>query len=176
VLRYTPLATGLRAEFSREPGEPLPDLSDLPAELFAFTSPPGTYFDAFPLHLLTTSSLDTLARLHPAAAWDVRRFRPNFLIDTGDGSRGLLENSWLGRTLRLGGLVVQCAIPTARCGMTTHAQANLPKDPSVLRTIVREADQNLGIYARVLQPGSVAVGDVVEQESAPRPSGERGWG
>jgi MOSC domain-containing protein YiiM len=42
------------------------------------------------------------------------------------------------------------------------AQANLPNDPSVLRTIVREAGQQLGIYASVIHPGRVAVGDVVE--------------
>ena len=55
----------LRRDFGREPGEPLPDLSALPAEIFEFTSPPGTYFDAFPVHLLTTASLRTLARHAP---------------------------------------------------------------------------------------------------------------
>ena len=66
----------MREAFGRTLDEPLPDLSMVPAELFEFTSPPGTYFDAFPLHLLTTTSLITMARLNPAAAWDVRRFRP----------------------------------------------------------------------------------------------------
>jgi MOSC domain-containing protein YiiM len=46
--------------------------------------------------------------------------------------------------------------------MTIQAQANLPKDPSILRTIVRDADQSLGIYASVLESGSVEVGDLVE--------------
>jgi hypothetical protein len=162
LIPYTSIDTTLREEFSREPDEPLPDLSVLPPELMAFTSPPGTYFDAFPIHLLTTASLDAMAQLNPQAAWDVRRFRPNFLIDTRNGTRGLMENQWQGRTLRLGAVVLRCAIPTVRCGMTTHAQAELPKDPSILRNIVREAGQNLGIYARVIRSGPVAVGDVVE--------------
>ncbi len=162
LMPYTGMDRELRAEFSREPDEPLPDLSLIPAELLAFTSPPGTYFDAFPIHLLTTASLDTLARLHPGSAWDVRRFRPNFVIDTGTEAAGLVENQWCGRTLRVGELVLSCAIPTARCGMTTHAQTDLPKDPAVLRAIVRDAGQNLGIYARVVRPGQVTVGDVVE--------------
>src|ERR671916_272755 len=55
----------LRDDFGREPGEPLPDLSALPAEIFEFTSPPGTYFDAFPIHLLTTASLGAMRRLGP---------------------------------------------------------------------------------------------------------------
>jgi hypothetical protein len=46
--------------------------------------------------------------------------------------------------------------------MTVQAQADLPKDPTVLRTIVREAGQHLGIYASVIHPGRVAAGDMVE--------------
>src|SRR5262249_1555465 len=47
------LETELRAVFGRLPDEPLPDLAGLPPELFEFTSPLGTYFDAFPVNVLT---------------------------------------------------------------------------------------------------------------------------
>ena len=156
------LEAPIREMFSRNPDEPLPDFSTIPSELFEFTSPPGTYFDAYPIHLLTTSSLAAMTRLNPAAAWDVRRFRPNFLIETKSGIEGLVEASWGGRILRLGALIVRCEIPTVRCGMTTHAQAELPKDPTVLRTIVRDAGQNLGIYASAMNSSRIAVGDIVE--------------
>jgi uncharacterized protein YcbX len=53
-------------------------------------------------------------------------------------------------------------MPTVRCGMTIQAQAGLAKDPSILRTIVRDADQNLGVYASVVVAGDVRVGDTVE--------------
>lgn len=43
----------LRAIFGREPGEPLPDIGRLPPEILVNASPPGTYFDAFPLLLLS---------------------------------------------------------------------------------------------------------------------------
>jgi MOSC domain-containing protein YiiM len=46
--------------------------------------------------------------------------------------------------------------------MNIQAQGDLPKDPTVLHTIVRESGQHLGIYASVSQPGRVAVGDIVE--------------
>ena len=159
---FGPAHEQLRESFSREPGEPVPDLSTLPAELFEFTSPPGTYFDAFPIHLLTTASLAMMARLNPAATWDVRRFRPNFLIETEPQIKGLVEAEWAERKLRIGGVELKGEIPTPRCGMTIQAQAGLAKDPSVLRTIVRDAGQNLGIYASVVTPGDVRVGDRVE--------------
>lgn len=159
---FGPAKEQLREGFSREPGEPLPDLSTLPPELIEFTSPLGTYFDAFPIHVLTTASLEMMARLNPAAKWDVRRFRPNFLIQTNPDIKGLVEGEWDGRKLRVGGVEVKCELPTVRCGMTIQAQAGLEKDPSVLRTIVRDADQNLGIYASVISAGGVKVGDTVE--------------
>jgi uncharacterized protein YcbX len=162
MTRFGSANAELRQMFSREPGEPVPDISTLPAEVLEFTSPRGTYFDAFPVQLLTTASLDAMARLNPTAAWDVRRFRPNFLIKTDASLKGLVESEWQGRVLRLGDVELKCEIPTARCGMTTHCQADLPKDPSILRSIVKDANQNLGIYASVLRPGEVKLGDNVE--------------
>jgi uncharacterized protein YcbX len=159
---FGPAHEQVRESFSREPGEPLPDLSKLPAHIIEFTSPPGTYFDAFPIHLLTTASLEVMARLNPAATWNTRRFRPNFFIETEPQIKGLVDDEWDGRKLHVGSVELKCEIPTPRCGMTIQAQADLPKDPSILRTIVRDADQSLGIYASVLTPGGVKVGDLVE--------------
>ena len=152
----------LRAGFSRTDDEPVPDLSNLPKELFQFTSPLGTYFDAFPIHVLTSASLAFMARANPAADWDVRRFRPNFFVETVAGLEGLLEAEWAGKTLRIGNVEVKCEIPCVRCGMTTNAQKELAKDNSVLRTIVKEANQNLGVYASVISNGEVSEGNRVE--------------
>lgn len=151
----------LRAEFSREVGEPIPDISNLPTEVLEFTSPPGTYFDAFPIHLLTTSSLAAMQQKTPQAAWDRRRFRPNLLIETVQGIAGLVESEWPGKILRIGQAELNCEISTVRCGMTTYSQKDLPEDSSVLRSIVKDAGQNLGIYANVRTPGLVSVSDVV---------------
>jgi uncharacterized protein YcbX len=156
------LETELRSVFGRLPDEPLPDFTGLPPELFEFTSPLGTYFDAFPLHLLTTASLGLLEERNPSARFDRVRFRPNLLIEPLDESDGLVETSWCGRRLRIGDAVLSIAMPTMRCVMTTLAVGNLPKDPSVLRTIVRDANQNLGVYATIEQAGRVGAGDRVE--------------
>jgi uncharacterized protein YcbX len=147
--------------FQREPGEAFPALEQFPKEILEYTSFPGMYFDVTPIHLLTTASLEHLATLNPSAQWDVRRFRPNFVIETAEGT-GFVENGWVGKNLRIGGLTLHCPGPTPRCGMTTRAQKGLPFDRSVLRTIVKEADQNVGLYAVVAAEGSVRVGDAVE--------------
>lgn len=154
----------MREMFSRDEGEPIPDISQMPQEVLEYTSPLGTFFDAFPINLLTTASLKRMAELNPNATWDVRRFRPNFVIETTDELRGLVEAGWAGRRLRLGAVELKLEIPCARCGMTTHAQLDLPKDSSVLRSIVRDANQNMGIYASVISGGKVRAGDSVELE------------
>ena len=76
---HADVMTELRSMFGREEGEPLPDFSLFPPDLFQYESPPGTYFDAFPLLLLTDASLRRLQALAPASRVDVRRFRPNLL-------------------------------------------------------------------------------------------------
>lgn len=162
LLRVTGMDAEIREEMSRLPGEELPDMSVHPAELLEFVSPPGTYFDAFPIQVLTTASLDAMSSRNPSAAWDVRRFRPNFLVETAEELSGQAENAWSNRTLAIGSVRLRCEMPTVRCGMTTHQQADLAKDPSVLRTIVRDGGQCLGIYAGVGATGVVAVGDSVE--------------
>lgn len=152
----------LRSMFALEPGEPLPDLSGLPPEVVEFESPPGTYFDAFPLQLLSRTSLAHLSTLTPGSTIDVRRFRPNLLLELPDAAAGFPEAEWAGRRVRIGGMTAEVTIPTMRCVMTTLPFADLPKDPRIMRALVREAKQCLGAYARVVEPGSVRVGDAVE--------------
>ncbi len=157
---YQDLEQELRSVFGLEPDEPLPDLSVFPPEVLEFESPPGTYFDAFPLLLLTEASLARLQSLAPRSVIDVRRFRPNFLIATE--AEGFVERQWLGSKLRIGGVLVRITLDCPRCVMVTHGFGDLPKDPTIMRTLVREAGQKLGVYATVVEPGEVKVGDGVE--------------
>jgi MOSC domain-containing protein len=155
----------LRAIFGREVGEPLPDFSIFPPIISEFESPPGTYYDVFPLMVMTTASLAALARALPDSNADVRRFRPSLVIDTGDDGTdattpGHPEFDWCGRRATIGSATIEFGAPCPRCVMVTREiDQAIPADPSVLRHIVAELDQNLGVYATIVTPGEVGLGD-----------------
>ena len=119
----------------------------------------GPYFDAEPVHIVTTSALEWLRARLPQSRIDARRFRPNLVISCA--ARGQPELSWIGRTLRVGGATLRISASTGRCRMTTLAQADLPSDPAVLRAISQHADVQFGVYAQVVAPGRIALGDSV---------------
>jgi uncharacterized protein YcbX len=152
----------LRAIFGRLPGEPLPDIAALPAEALTSATIPGTYYDVYPMFLLTTASLATLQAAQSASSFDARRFRPSLLLESEE-QRGFPENEWVGSRLRVGEAVLEIAMECPRCVMTTHGFADLPRDPSVMRTLVKENGGNVGVYASVLTAGVVREGDVVER-------------
>lgn len=147
----------LREIFARTPDEPLPDLRGFPKELFEYESPPGTYFDAFPLLLISKASLQSLEDHSDQSKFDVRRFRPNVLLETDEA--GYPEEEWAGKSGRIGTAKLKFEMACPRCIMTTHGFDDLPKDPRVMRTLVQANNGNLGIYASVVEAGTIAVGD-----------------
>ncbi|MFP8878465.1 MAG: MOSC domain-containing protein, partial [Myxococcota bacterium] len=156
------METELRAISGRTLEEPLPDLSTFPPEILHFASPPGTYFDAFPLLVMTSTSLATLQSKAPGSRFDIRRFRPNFLIGGADDSKPFPESEWCGKRLRMGDAEIEVVMDCPRCVMTTHGLDDLPKDPEIMRTLVREAGGNLGVYAKPIRAGRIQTGDAVE--------------
>lgn len=128
---------------------------------------PGDFFDVSAIHYLTTNSLAELSRLEPDSVFDVRRFRPNILIEV-DGGPGFVENDW--KVARIGDVVLNSIMPVPRCVMTTLPQDELPRDPNVLRSTARHNRLDVGplgimpcagIDAAVASGGHVRVGDAV---------------
>ena len=152
--------TELRAVFGRLPDEPLPDLTGF-EELLEFESPPGTYFDAFPLSIMSRQSLTTMNQLDGDSLFDVRRFRPNLLVDIWGSDHPFPEQAWVGRTLSIGSVKLKIEMTCPRCSMTTHGFDNLPQDAHIMRKLVANSEGNLGIYASVVQAGEVSAGDPV---------------
>jgi MOSC domain-containing protein len=122
----------------------------------------GAFFDSAPIHVLASGSLEHMKRLCGGdSILDPRRFRPNIFVDTG-GAEGFVEDEWLEGALEIGETVRIIAMkPALRCVMTTHAQPDLPRDLSILRTAARNHKATLGVFAEIGAPGTVRVGDPV---------------
>ncbi len=146
------------------------DANEISNEAVAGDAPKGSFFDYAALHLLTTSSIAAMQRLYPEGRFEVRRFRPNIVIDT-QGLEGFVENDWVGKTIRLGDTVrLRISTPCPRCVMPTLAQGDLPKDSGILKAVANNRPfvpfigkelPSVGVYAQVVQAGWVKRGDSV---------------
>ena len=151
----------MRAVFGRTEDEPLPDFSIFPPEVMEFESPPGTHHDCYPLMVMTTSALAAMKTAVPNSVVDIKRFRPSLVIDSGDET-GHPEFQWKNKHIAIGSAVIEILDACPRCVMVTRAiNKDIPEDRAVLRHIVRDLNQSVGVYARVLTPGTCSVGDEV---------------
>lgn len=158
-------AAAIAEELNLQAGEVLPDFgaADDPgiAELQAYATPPGSYVDAFPIHVLTQTTLDTLAA-KSGLDTAVGRFRPNLLLETTDAD-AFPEQGWVGRRLRIGDAVIRVQSPTLRCAMPARPQPllSLAAEPTLTRALVDHCRRYLGVNAIIEQGGAVRVGDRV---------------
>ncbi len=130
-----------------------------------FTLPEETFFDCAVVHLLTTATVDRLRELYPQGRFEVRRFRPNIVVQLGSGEKSFVENAWIRHTLVIGDEVrLNVTGPCPRCVMTTLPQSDLPRDPGILRTAAQHNQANVGVYAAVLRGGTIRRGDPVRLE------------
>ena len=152
-------------------GEALSALAGLPVTLIR-ADEPGAGLDrgeGAAATLVSTRALDALAR---AAAVDGpvdgRRFRMTFGVDDVAAHA---EDGWLGRNVRVGEAVLVPRGNVGRCRVTTLDPETGARDIQTLDAI---ADYRgdvattealpFGVWCEVVEPGHVAVGDLVEVE------------
>lgn len=116
-------------------------------------------FDTFPLSLITTQTLSSLAAT-VGESLDVQRFRPNMLV-AADGDSDYPEDVWVGHVLRIGTLRMRVDKRDGRCVVITIDPATGERNPSILRAVVQNRQGCLGVYGSTVQPGRVSVGDEV---------------
>ena len=123
-------------------------------------------FDETPVSILTAASLDAIAR-EAGRTMDVRRFRPNLLLETSDAG-GLPEDAWVGKVLRLGSgpdaPAVAVTMRDVRCSMINLDPDTGASDATVMKAAVRLNKNDLGVYAVVVRTGSVTPGAEVHLE------------
>ena len=126
--------------------------------------PPQTFFDIAVIHLLTTSTIDRLRELYPEGRFEVRRFRPNIVVESASEEKDFIENSWVDMKLRIGEEIVLKVIgPCTRCVMTALPQGDLPKDLGILRAVAKYNQVHAGVYASVHRGGTIHRGDNILQ-------------
>jgi MOSC domain-containing protein len=119
-------------------------------------------FDAMPVSILTPPTIAQIAA-RCGRSIDVRRFRANIIIEPSDGSAR--EIDWIGKTLIFGDrsdAAKLCAnVAIDRCAMITIDPDTAERDPTILRRVVEDFNNEIGVRCATGAPGTIAIGDVV---------------
>ena len=126
---------------------------------------PAGAIDAEPLTLVSSESVAEAAHQVGVDQVDSRRFRMLLEIE---GCAPHEEDTWFGRHVRIGETVIEIGGPVPRCATTTRDPSTGQRDLDTLREIAAYRgrrggkDIDFGVYAQVVRPGRVRVGDTVE--------------
>jgi uncharacterized protein YcbX len=120
-------------------------------------------FDEAVVSAIALGTIRSIAREAGIDA-DVRRFRPNLVIDTR-GAGPFEEDGWVGKVLELGpagtGPAISITLRDLRCVMLNLDPDTAQANALVMKTVVRMNDNHAGVYGTVVRTGEVRVGQVV---------------
>ena len=129
-------------------------------DVFEFSTAPGWFFDSSSsLNLIGSATLDFLEKRVGPGSGDVRRFRPNLLVET---QKPFEENDWVGKSLRIGTVEAFVKKRTDRCIVITREIGEFSASRSTLRFLSEYHDREAGINMDPTQPGVIRTGDAVE--------------
>lgn len=120
------------------------------------------------------SGADDSGAGEPSPTLDVRRFRPNILIEAV-AREAFPEDAWIGALLAFGeawtlggadeahatGPTIAVQQPDVRCMAINLDPITAAQDPKVLKAAVRLNANNAGVYCAVARPGVIHLGDPV---------------
>jgi MOSC domain-containing protein len=155
-----PVTLVAAAESDAARAEYFADATDDSSQAIEWTMPKGRFVDAFPVLVMTTAGLRGGAAVHSSGTWDVRRFRPNVLIEV-DGE-GWLEDAWAECLLSVGSTRLVPRRRCMRCTMVNRAQPGLERDVNIYKTLHRTHGGEAGMWTQVVQPGVISEGDAVQ--------------
>ncbi len=119
------------------------------AEWFQWEGPTNSFHDS-------TRTQVSIIGAGTLGDWDVRRFRPNVVVD------GSEEDGWVDTSVAVGSTRLDIVKLIDRCVITTRPQpGGIDRDLDVLRTVNRDRAGNLGVGAMVATPGQIAIGDEI---------------
>jgi len=145
----------LGAELGASMGEPMRVLPQAASQ--------HRFFDDSPVSIVGTATL-AWCRSELGVDADPRRLRVNIVVDT---DVPFVEESWIGRQVTFGGPRLRVTKRNERCRVIDLAQDGLSESARWLKPLGERRDACVAVYAEVVVPGRVAVGDAV----TPDPSG-----
>ena len=120
-------------------------------------------FDEACISVISLGSVRGIAR-ESGREVDVRRFRPNVVIETGN-EEPFEEDRWMGRTLTFGepksAPAVAVTLKDERCVMVNFDPDTAERDSEVMKTVVRMNANCAGVYGTVVRAGELRVGQSV---------------
>ena len=141
------------------------DPPDDDAELVDVPAPAGSFLDLAAVHLLSTATLARARAEDPDLDWDVRRFRPNVVVELPEGAvaqAAFTEDTWVGRQVHVGGATLGVRMSTVRCAMPLRGQPGLEPQPGMYAVMEALHANHVGVYADTVRPGPIRVGDALE--------------
>ena len=118
--------------------------------------------DGGAVSVVGTATLDWCARQWGVDA-DPRRLRVNLVVAT---TEPFVEESWVGRTLAVGGGALRIVERIPRCRTIDVAQDGVVPRERWLRRLGGERDLCLAVYADVARTGTVRLGDRLDGNAA----------
>jgi uncharacterized protein YcbX len=145
--RWTAGDAALDAELSSAFGDPVQVLPEAGV----------SHFDAGSVSIVGTATLDWCARELGVDA-DRRRLRTNLVLDTAEPFE---EEAWVGRKVAVGGVRLAVLERVERCRTIDLAQDGVATTTPWLKALGGGRELCVAVYADVVTPGAVAVGDEV---------------
>ncbi len=120
-------------------------------------------FDEAGISAITLGTIQGIAR-EAGLEGDVRRYRPNIVIDAGS-AEPFEEDRWVGKILEFGtdnaGPAVSVTLRDKRCVMLNLDPDTAEANVEVMKTVVRMNDNHAGVYGTVIRTGELRVGQVI---------------
>jgi hypothetical protein len=128
-------------------------------------------FDEAAVSAITLGTMRSIASAAGHDA-DVRRFRPNLVIDT-KGALPFEEDRWVGKILEFDsegtGPAISVTMRDKRCVMMNLDPDTAEANAEIMKTVIRMNENHAGVYGTVVRTGELRVGQVVRLESVTAP-------
>jgi uncharacterized protein len=116
-------------------------------------------FDEAPISIISVATIKAVEQM-VGFNLDIRRFRPNLLIETVEG-QPFEEQQWLNKTIRISKAAMHIYLHDIRCAIVNIDPDSGELDPRIMKAIVKGNDNCAGVYASVIGKGTISVDDKI---------------